>query len=117
MRIKRRIATFLYVSGITRSGGMTTFDHDGIRDYLPPLRHVLPRRGYPLRPYLLGKPSWWWECHWRQRLTIRGRHTPIAPYALGICAACVPCPRCGAQYACDSTCELSYPPRTKAASA
>lgn len=55
-------------------------------------------------PYKLGKPRWWWECHRRQGWTLRGRHRPLRPFALGLCAACCPCPDCGAPYECREGC-------------
>lgn len=105
-RLTRRVAILLYASGITRSGG--GFTHSG-RDphrvvyHLPRWGDVLPRRGGQLRPYVLWKPDWWWECHLRQGWRLRGRHRPLAPYAGhtgGVCAACLPCPDCGAPYEC-----------------
>jgi hypothetical protein len=104
-----KLATFLYVTGITNSGGGTTWcgaDPLGMVHHLPGWRTVLPKRGRQLRPYILGKPNWWWECQIEQGFKIKGRHRPLSPVALGICAACAPCPDCGQPY-CGPECVWS----------
>lgn len=102
------IARLLYTSGITREGGGCTMagadPHGGTIYHLPRWGSVLPRRRGRMRPYLLFRQSWWWECHRRQGFRIRGRHQPEEPFALGICAACLPCPYCGAHRRCEATC-------------
>lgn len=54
--------------------------------------------------YFLDKPGWWWECWIRQARAERRPwrwHRPCEPVALGICAACLPCPECGQPYCTD----------------
>lgn len=102
------LAGKLYTSGITRSGGSMGYDGadpiGGPTYTLPKWSDVPPRRNSTMRPYLLGKQSFWWECLYRQGWKIRGRHKPQKPYAFGVCAACVPCPECGALYDCQPGC-------------
>lgn len=109
-RLTGRVASFLYVSGICRSGGSTEWggwDPYGTARYdLPSWRDVLPRRGGQLRPYVLWLPDWWWSCQRRQGWRLRGRHRPRRPFAFGICAACLPCWSCGALYECRPGCSL-----------
>ena len=104
----RRLSGLLYTSGITRTGGGASMHgNDPVGGWiysLPRWQDVLPRRSRHLRPYLLFKPDWWWQCHIRQGWQLRGRHTPEPPYAFGICAACVPCVECGAHYECKDEC-------------
>jgi hypothetical protein len=100
-----KVARFLYVSGITRSGGSIT--HSGrVGTYytLPRWRDILPKRRPPLmgkpggwyrRPYILWLPGWWWDCHKRQGWKLWTHHRPYPPAALGICGRCLPCPKCG----------------------
>lgn len=102
--LPRTVSGWLYVVGITSTGGGTRWcgrDPIGgpIHD-LPQLRSVWNGR----RLYVLGRPTWWWECHRRQGLHIAGRHAPARPFAFGICARCVPCPDCGAAYDCEPGC-------------
>lgn len=102
-----KVASLLYTSGITRSGGgfsMWGADQYGAVHHLPSWRSILPRRGDRLRPYVLFRPSWWWECHVRQGWQLRGRHRPARPFAFGICARCMPCRECGAAYECEPGC-------------
>jgi hypothetical protein len=105
----------LYVSGLTRCG--TTSSHSQRDPHgrdprtfyvytLPSWKHVLPKRGGRLRPYILWLPNWWWECQISQGFKIKGRHRPLSPVALGICAACAPCPDCGQPY-CGPECVWS----------
>lgn len=109
-RLTGWVAGQLYQSGLTRSGGsFRVGGGDPLRGgtyTLPKLGTVLPRRNGTMRPYLLWKRSWWWECHARQGLKVRGRHRPKEPLAFGVCAACVPCPECGAEYDCVPGCPL-----------
>jgi len=92
-----RLASLLYVAGITRTGGSArTGGHDPVGGWiydLPQWRDVLPRRGQ-MRPYMLGKPSEWWDCQRTQGLSLR-RHRP-GPFVWGICGTCHPWPCCGA---------------------
>lgn len=98
----RRVSSWLYVSGITYSGGSSQMG--GIASYpgsgwvysLPRWSHVLPRRGGRLRPYVLGLPDWWWHCQLTQGRRLRDRHRPYPPAVLGICGRCAPWPCCGA---------------------
>lgn len=105
-----KVARLLYRSGVTRSGGSVGYDgRDPIGGPvfgMPRLRDVWPRRNNTMRPYLLWLPSWWWECQARQGWKVRGRHRPEAPFAFGVCAACCPCPSCGAHRECLARCEL-----------
>lgn len=109
-RLTGWVARALYTSGITSTGGgMGWSGRDPIGSevyHLPRWSDVLPRRHSTMRPYLLWRPSWWWECHARQGLRLRGRHRPEEPYVVGICAACIPCPSCGAHGPCVERCEL-----------
>lgn len=106
----RRLASFLYVAGITRTGGAASaYGNDPVGGWiynLPGWRTVLPRRGARMRPYLLFKPDWWWRCQLEQGWRLRGRHRPERPWAFGICAACVPCPECDAHYDCQPGCSI-----------
>ena len=105
-RIIGRIASFLYVSGITSTGGCITMTSDGTTYHLPHWHDVLPyrfrrdlpdslRHGYHMRPYLLWKHNWWWECHMRQGWKLWKHHHPYPPAGFGICGRCLPCPECG----------------------
>ena len=101
-RMTQRVASFLYVTGITSSGGSSGGHGD---DPIGGWIHTLPKFDlHHRRPYVLWKPAWWWQCHRRQGLTIRGRHKPLTPMGFGICAACLPCPTCGAPYECEDDC-------------
>lgn len=104
-----RVAGLLYTSGLTRSGGSSGWasrDPIGSAVYtLPKLSHVLPHRG-TLRPYVLFKRDWWWHCQIAQGWRLRGRHKPEEPFTFGICAACLPCPSCGAKRECLPDCTL-----------
>lgn len=104
--VTSRLALALCASGVTRSGGSMSFDgrdpYRGPIITMPSWRDALP--GERLRPYVLWKADWWWQCHVRQGLKLRGRHRPERPYALGVCAACAPCPDCGAHYDCADGC-------------
>lgn len=108
--LTRRVASFLYTSGITRTGGSSEMHgNDPVGGWiysLPRWGDVLPRRGGLMRPYFLFKRDWWWQCHLSQGFRLRGRHTPRAPWAFGICAACVPCVECGAHYDCEPGCAI-----------
>ena len=101
-RLTNRFTSFLYASGIARSGGSASLSgadpYDGWVYTLPKLSHV--KRGDTLRPYVLFKRDWWWKCHARQGWTLRGRHKPEEPFVAGTCAACLPCPSCGAHRDC-----------------
>lgn len=103
-RITHRVYGWLYRSGITGSGGSTVMagrdPHPGVYYTGPGWRSLRYRR-----PYILGLPRWWWECQLRhQRFRVRGRHWPEQPFAMGVCAACEPCPYCGAHQACADGC-------------
>ena len=102
-KLTRRVSTWLYVLGITASGGRASSngrDPVGTWIYdLPRWRSVLHGR----RCYVLGLPMWWWSCQRRQGLSLH-RHRPLRPWAFGVCAACVPCPTCGEPYECGDSC-------------
>lgn len=104
--LTHKLSSFLYVSGITSSGGSSSMDGgDPVGGWvysLPGWSSLWSRR----RPYFLGKPDWWWQCHKNQGWKLRGRHKPLRPWAFGVCAGCVPCPSCGANYDCDDDCEM-----------
>jgi hypothetical protein len=92
-RLTERFSSFLYISGITRCGGGVSWsgnDPLGMVYHLPRWGDVLPQRGARLRPYILGKPDWWWICQREQGLRLRGRHRPKYPEFLGLCSACYP---------------------------
>ena len=111
-RVTGRLASLLYVSGITSSGGCTTYTSDGITYHLPKWHDVLPyrfRRDLPesvrhgrMRPYFLWLPNWWWTCHKRQGWKLWKHHSPYPSVAFGICGRCIPCPTCGSP---DMWCE------------
>lgn len=107
-RLTGRVARFLYASGITSSGG--TYGAGGWDPWAThsrPWRYELPRFSSVWRHrrcYVLWLPMWWWECQWRQGARLRGRHRPRPPFACAICAACLPCPSCGALYECRTGC-------------
>lgn len=92
----RRLVGRFYVLGIISGSGHSHDAHGWF------VFHVSWRGR---RPYLLGRPRWWWACHRRQGLRLRGRHRPLEPFVAGTCAACIPCLSCGAPYACEPGCE------------
>ncbi|HUD17321.1 MAG TPA: hypothetical protein VMQ59_08655 [Acidimicrobiales bacterium] len=114
-KLTGRVASFLYVSGITSCGGSVSWSGGGPAVYkLPRWRDVLPYRlrwdlkrmglfkfGYHMRPYFLWKPDWWWQCHKAQGWRLWRHHNPEHPFMLGLCAACYPCPKCGAHQWCN----------------
>lgn len=103
-------------------GSCTTWDRFGQQWHPGPVRLVWPAHrvrwtcdGEPRvtwhMGYLFGRPGWWWECVWRQVRHPRRRaaagvgwHRPEYPWAFGVCAACVPCPSCGAHRDCEPGC-------------
>jgi hypothetical protein len=101
-RVKSWISSQLYVSGLTSNGGSVAFTSEGITARLPRLRSVW----HGARQYVLWRPVWWWECHIRQGWRLRGRHWPEEPFISYICAACLPCPECGAHRSCEDDCPL-----------
>ena len=96
-RLTRRAASRLYVLGITSNGG--SYGMDG-NDPIGTTDCTFPRFDRRMRPYILGRQRWWWDCHINQGWRLRGRHWPAPPYIAGVCAKCLPCATCGAIYEC-----------------
>ncbi|TAJ21812.1 MAG: hypothetical protein EPO65_00495 [Dehalococcoidia bacterium] len=82
-----RLASRLYVLGITSGGGGTSFgrcEHCGIGK-----QHHAPRfRGR--RVYVLGKPREWWSCLRRGHI-----YSPLQGRTFHLCSVCLPCSTCG----------------------
>lgn len=104
-----RVASFLYTSGVTSSGGGLSSDGmdpvGGWVYHLPRLSSVLPRFGqgaWRMRPYLFGIERWWWLCWYHQAHDLvhgRGRRPhwpgPLVSY-VAACGKCMPWTCCGA---------------------
>jgi hypothetical protein len=110
----KAVSSWVYRLGITGSGGGCSLiggdPVGGWINHLPPMASFRWKR-----QYVAGLPRWWWECVWRQVAERRkngwpGWHRPEEPYAFGICAACLPCPGCGAHRDCADDCELTCGP-------
>lgn len=79
-----RIASHLYVLGITSSGGGTRFGRCEFCGII--VQHMAPHwRGH--RSYVLGLKREAWTC-------LRHGHRTAQTY-YGMCAICCPCPSCG----------------------
>lgn len=99
----RRLASFLYVTGITSSGGSTSWgglDPYGARYELPRLADVLPAK-YG-RPYILWMDRKFRDCArlqlayaLRLRRPAGGWHRPGRSDVYGICGRCAPWHCCG----------------------
>lgn len=83
-RIWWSISSWLYVLGVTSTGGGVSFGRCAFCGVTR--QHRAPRwRGR--RTYILGKRREWWEC-----LSRGHRHLPTG---YGLCSVCWPCPSCG----------------------
>ena len=82
-----RIASRLYVLGVTSSGGGTSYGrckYCGIGK-----QHMAPRwRGK--RSYVLGKPREFWSCLRRGHI-----YSPLEGRTFHLCSICLPCSQCG----------------------
>jgi hypothetical protein len=90
----------LYALGVVSGYGMRSGGPHGHAWYLD----SRPSWSFFRGPYALFLPRWWWTCQRTQGWRLRGRHRPLHPGVMGICAACLPCPDCGAPYECREGC-------------
>lgn len=98
-RIWRRIASFLYVTGITPNGGSSSYgrcEFCGIG-----VQHRLPYRFRGSRPYVLWVRREIWSC------LLKRHHRYRLHYPSGLCAICCPCPECGSTDQGHYTCEVA----------
>lgn len=86
-RITGKVAGWLYVTGITSSGGSWQMGGgcNGCR--------TMPKFNRHPRVYILGVSRDTWRC------LLKGRHRPGDPIGFGYCAKCLPCPDCGSKTA------------------
>lgn len=83
----RRVASFLYTSGLTSSGPMIQWGGgcDGCV--------TMPTWDRRKRHYVLWVSRDTWRC------LLQGRHLPGDPVFAGLCSKCLPCPECGSKTA------------------
>ena len=93
-QITRKLATWLYVTGITSNGGGLRWGAgcDGCQ--------TMPTWTKTRRVYVLGVKMDTWRC------ILKMHHWPGDPIGFGMCSKCLPCPDCGSKTAGhDSGCE------------
>lgn len=94
-RVTGKFSLWLYSMGISCGGGgmsMHGGDPYGPVYNLPPLWSY----GWKARPYLLGKPDWWWACLRRQFPRFTHRPGPEITALGRHCGTCDPWWCCGA---------------------
>lgn len=86
-RVWWRLASRLYVLGITSSGGGVSY---GRCKFCGVTRQHTPPHWKGRRSYILGKPREWWTC-----LRSGHRYSPMDGHTFALCTVCLPCPDCG----------------------
>lgn len=99
-RIWSRIASRLYVLGVTSSGGGTSY---GRCEFCGIGRQQIAPHWRGKRVYILGKYREWWVC----LLKRRHRYAPLRGNFGDLCAKCLPCPECGSQDPMHYVCEAN----------
>lgn len=86
-RITGKLATFLYVTGITSSGASWRMGGGCQGCY------TMPKWNRNPRVYVLWVSRDTWRC------LLKGHHRPGDPIGFGYCSKCLPCPECGSKTA------------------